>query len=111
MTREEAKELLLHILMTYEPKDQYGDYDDPEPYEQALTMAIEALQTADKVNERYLSLMMKAYSEKPVIVRCKDCRYRELDGEITHFWLCRINERSVDDDDFCAWGERKSDAT
>ena len=43
MTREEAKELLLHILMTYEPKDQYGDYDDPEPYEQALTMAIEAL--------------------------------------------------------------------
>lgn len=43
MTREEAKELLSHILMTYEPKDQYGDYDDPEPYEQALTMAIEAL--------------------------------------------------------------------
>lgn len=43
MTREEAKELLLHILMTYEPKDQYGDYDDSEPYEQALTMAIEAL--------------------------------------------------------------------
>ena len=43
MTREEAKELLLHIFMTYEPKDQYGDYDDPEPYDQALTMAIEAL--------------------------------------------------------------------
>lgn len=43
MNREEAKELLLHILMTYEPKDQYGDYDDPEPYEQAITMAIEAL--------------------------------------------------------------------
>ena len=43
MTREEAKELLLHILMTYEPKDQYGNYDDPEPYGQALTMAIEAL--------------------------------------------------------------------
>ena len=43
MTKEEAKELLLHILMTYEPKDQYGDYNDPEPYEQALTMAIKAL--------------------------------------------------------------------
>ena len=43
MNREEAKELLIHILMTYEPKDQYGDYDDPEPYEQAITMAIEAL--------------------------------------------------------------------
>ena len=48
MTREETKELLLHILMTYEPKDQYGDYDDPEPYEQALTMAIEALQDRPK---------------------------------------------------------------
>lgn len=43
MTREEAKDLLIHILMTYEPKDQYGDLDDPEPYEQAVTMAIEAL--------------------------------------------------------------------
>lgn len=43
MTREEAKELLIHILMTYEPKDQYGDYDDPEPYEEALNMAIKAL--------------------------------------------------------------------
>ena len=43
MNRKEAKELLVHILMTYEPKDQYGDYDDPEPYEQAITMAIEAL--------------------------------------------------------------------
>ena len=41
------------------------------------------------------------------IVRCKDCRYRELDGEITHFYWCRINERPVDDNDFCAWGERK----
>ena len=43
MTREEAKELLIHILMTYEPKDQYGDYADPEPYEEAVNMAIEAL--------------------------------------------------------------------
>lgn len=40
-----------------------------------------------------------------VVVRCKDCRYRELDGEVTHFYWCRINERPVDDDDFCAWGE------
>lgn len=43
MTREEAKELLTYIMMSYVPKDQYGDYDDPEPYEQAIDMAIEAL--------------------------------------------------------------------
>ena len=52
MTREEAIELLLHILMTYEPKDQYGDYDDPEPYEQALTMAIEALEKMEYLNRQ-----------------------------------------------------------
>lgn len=51
MTREEAKELLIHILMTYEPKDQYGDYDDPEPYEQALTMAIEALTNVQNMHK------------------------------------------------------------
>ena len=43
MTREEAKELLTYIMISYVPKDQYGDYDDPEPYEQAIDMAIEAL--------------------------------------------------------------------
>lgn len=43
MTREEAIELLTHMMMSYIPKDQYGDYDDPEPYEQAVDMAIEAL--------------------------------------------------------------------
>lgn len=84
---------------------------DGTELKEALNMAIEALQTIDKANEHCLRLMMKAYSEKPVIVRCKDCCYREIDGEVTHFYLCRINERPVDDDDFCAWGERKSDAT
>ncbi len=44
MTREEAKELLIHVLMTYEPRDQYGDLNDSQPYEEAITMAIEALQ-------------------------------------------------------------------
>ena len=43
MTGEEAKELLIHVLMTYEPRDQYGDLNDSQPYEEAITMAIEAL--------------------------------------------------------------------
>lgn len=45
MDKEEAIELLTYMMMAYTPKDQYGDYDDPEPYEQAIEMAIEALQT------------------------------------------------------------------
>lgn len=33
--------------MRFVPTDQYGDLDDPEPYEQAIDMAIEALQGGD----------------------------------------------------------------
>lgn len=44
MTGEEAIRLLNYMVTSYIPKDQYGDYDDPEPYEQAIGMAIEALQ-------------------------------------------------------------------
>ena len=45
MTREEAIKYLQYIGMSFVPTDQYGDYDDPRPYEEALDMAIEALQT------------------------------------------------------------------
>lgn len=40
------------------------------------------------------------------LVRCKDCRYKELyNGEIMRFYWCNINDRPVDDMGFCAWGE------
>ena len=50
MTREEAIKLIEHISITFVPTDQYGDYDDPQPYEEALDMAIEALQNLSKPN-------------------------------------------------------------
>ena len=37
--------------------------------------------------------------------RCKDCKYRYMDGEITHYYWCRLHDRPVDDTDYCAWGE------
>ena len=43
MTREEAIKLIEHIGIAFVPTDQYGDYDDPQPYEEAIDMAIEAL--------------------------------------------------------------------
>lgn len=55
--------------------------------------------------ESYLGMGRPKDCPMTEVVRCKDCHYRELDGEITHFYWCRINERSVDDDDYCAWGE------
>jgi len=39
------------------------------------------------------------------LVRCKDCKHRYMDGEVTHFYWCRLHDRPVDDTDFCAWGE------
>lgn len=125
MTREEAKELLLHILMTYVPKDQYGDYDYPEPYEQALTMAIEAL-SADTVSREVYDAMVKhakALENLSIedrvrimydavedihniriindVVWCKDCRHRDL-------FSCPLADNDFQkDEDYCSWGERR----
>ena len=39
------------------------------------------------------------------IVRCRDCEYRYEDGEVTHYYWCRLHDRPVDDTDYCAWGK------
>lgn len=64
--------------------DGFKGYDDG----QKMMERIKALPSADAAD----------------VVRCKGCRYRELDGEVTHYYWCRINERPVDDTDYCAWG-------
>lgn len=49
------------------------------------------------------------------VVRCKDCIYKCLydEGE-TKYYYCALEDRpnrnwSVDDTDYCSWGERRSD--
>ncbi len=49
------------------------------------------------------------------IVRCGECRYKRLydDGE-TKYYYCALEDRpnrqwSVDDTDFCSWGEREGE--
>lgn len=92
MTREEAKELLTHMMMTYIPKDQYGDYDDTEPYEQAIDMAIEALS-----------------AEAVQVVRCKDCRYQEHCHETVAHTKEHdgFREHWSETIEWCSRGERK----
>ena len=41
------------------------------------------------------------------IVRCKDCRHKYEEGDCTHYYWCRINDRPIDDTDFCSWAERR----
>lgn len=47
------------------------------------------------------------------VVRCKDCKYKRLydEGE-TKYYYCALEDRpnrnwSVDDTDYCSWGEER----
>lgn len=42
------------------------------------------------------------------VVRCRDCKYRYVDGDNVRFNLCLLNHNKVQSDDwYCADGERK----
>lgn len=44
------------------------------------------------------------------VVRCKDCRYRYVDGENVRYNVCELNHNKVQSDEwFCADGERRED--
>lgn len=47
------------------------------------------------------------YEPMPEVVRCRDCGWCEDQGG---FHWCGYWENCVDEDGFCAWGERKDDA-
>ena len=55
------------------------------------------------------------YQDAGNIVRCKDCKFKRLydEGE-TKYYYCALEDRpnrnwSVDDTDYCSWGERRED--
>lgn len=58
--------------------------------------------------------LVKALELSESLVRCKECEYKRLyDGE-TKYYYCALEDRpnrqwSVDDTDFCSWGERKAE--
>ena len=39
------------------------------------------------------------------VVRCEECKHRYMDGDVTHYYWCRLHDRPVDDADYGAWGE------
>ena len=43
------------------------------------------------------------------VVRCKNCKHRYMDGEVTHYYWCRLHDRPIDDTDYCAWGEERNE--
>ena len=61
MTREEAKKWLNKLYARADITDEYGDMEDTQPYEEAVDMAIEALEQTRwiPVNERLPEKNMK----------------------------------------------------
>jgi hypothetical protein len=106
MTREEAINNLESLY-----NEVYNEDSDGYIYAEAIDMAIEALsadvvsrEKYNKVNDLYL-MSIKTMMNKPVIVRCKDCRFNKYPSND----LCLIKKAGIypDDNDFCSYGERK----
>ena len=69
--------------------------DDLEEYKDDARLLIEDIPTID-------------------IVRCKECRYCKrkrgtFKGEPIIFYRCEENNRDVENDDYCSWGEREGE--
>ena len=63
---------------------------------------------------RYPSGELEEFEYVQDLVRCKECRYCKrkngtFKGEPIIFYRCEENNRDVENDDYCSWGERKSD--
>lgn len=131
MDREEAIKLLEHISIAYTPTDAYGDYDDPQPYEEAMDMAIESLQAeatkavppslADvykwerdialsQLEEYGIRFAEKKRDDLVEVVRCKDCIHKYVSGNgITQYYICDFMDAQYEDDGYCSHGERRED--
>ena len=108
MTREEA---IKHLSEWMDEKMWrcFGTID-----REAIGMAIEALK-ADAVslevydiiepNKIYCSPQLAENVE--VVVRCKDCRYRNGKVNRKGFEVCDATGMDITDNDYCSWGERR----
>lgn len=98
MTREEA----IQILSTRDAHGVLCGYTSG--YQEALDMAIEALQTLEAV-ERIKTEVLPQTD----LVRCKDCRHctEYFDRDGYPYWECAEWDGGTDADGFCHYGERK----
>ena len=83
-------------------KELYEMGDELKDYEKVLSVPIPVIQQNIKD--------MPTIDAVPV-VRCKDCKYRSYDYDCVGNHLCekRGNRYYCEDNDFCSYGERRSD--
>lgn len=84
MTREEAIQEFQNVkdLIRQDGKDWFDERDL-----ELIDMAIEALKTD--------------------VVYCKDCKHYIVEGITTQYGWCHEYKHSVNEDDYCSYGERK----
>ena len=105
MTREEAiKMVQAHKFPR--PMEEWQRLNN-----EAIDMAIEALQTEYEDYEHATIVDIKE-PLKVAVVRCKDCRHSRVyqtdsKGTMQTYCVAFIMSRTVTDDDFCSWGERR----
>lgn len=116
MTREEA---IINLKLS---QNRIGGIKKEEWV--ALQMAIEALSEPKIIigidipygSDKGIATLFKGKDDKLIleevkeimsVVRCKDCRHRYEEGDNTHYYWCRLNDRPIDDTDYCAWAERR----
>lgn len=121
MTREEAIFYIEELQKTYASMDK--------KVAEAIDMAIEALQEPKTIigidipygSDKGIATLFKGKDEKMVleevkeimsVVRCKDCRHSRVyqtdsKGTMQTHCVAFVMSRTVTDDDFCSWGERR----
>ena len=117
MTRDEAIERLKNMAWLY------GSCEREQNIE-AIDMAIEALQEPKIIvgidipygsdmgietvfKDKDGKLFLEEVKEIMAVVRCKDCKHYIVEGITTQYGWCHEYKHSVDEDDYCSYGERK----
>ena len=105
MTREEAIFYIKELQKTYASMDK--------KVAEAVDMAIEALSQPIvakhfDIQSGYIYCSPQIAENVKVVVRCKDCRYRNKTiVNKKGFEICEVSGMDKTDDDFCSFGERR----
>lgn len=100
VSMEEHVKELNDLAVEWKAKFAKAEKTTDEIYDE--TMA-KVAKECEECKERLRNIHPSA--EAVEVVRCKDCKHKYMDGEVTHYYWCRLHDRPVDDTYYCAWGE------